>query len=97
MIYTIYKLIPKNDPSNYRGTTPTSCLGKLALFCILGQRLTYKHKEFGLTVNPLEIIKTICATPKVSDLYERKISQTFSPKIGLKQGDVLSTLLFNHK
>ena len=71
--------------------------GKLALFYILGQRLTYKLKEFGLTVNPLEIIKTICATPKVSDLYEWKISQTFSQKIGLKQGDVLSTLLFNHK
>ena len=27
-------------------------------------------------------------------MYERKISQSFSTKIGLKQGDVLSTLLF---
>ena len=31
----------------------------------------------------------------MSLLYEGKISQSFSTKIGLKQGDVLSTLLFN--
>ena len=35
------------------------------------------------------------ATPKVSPLYEEKISQSFSTKIGLKQGDVVSTLLFD--
>ena len=29
IIYTIYKLGPKNDPSNYRGITLTSCFGKL--------------------------------------------------------------------
>ena len=28
MIYTIYKSGPKYDPSNYRGITLTSCLGK---------------------------------------------------------------------
>ena len=35
------------------------------------------------------------ATTKVSLLYEGKISQAFSTKIGLKQGDFLSTLLKN--
>ena len=59
------------------------------------QRLIYKLKEFGLTSSILEIIKTMYATPKVSLLYEEKFSQSFSTKIGLKQGDVLSTLLFN--
>ena len=59
------------------------------------QRLIYKLKEFGLTGNILEIIKTMYATPKLSLLYEGKISQSFSTKIGLKQGDVLSTLLSN--
>ena len=53
-----------------------------------------KLTEFGLTGNILEIIKTIYETPKVSVLYEGKISQSFSTKIGLKQSDVLSTLLF---
>ena len=28
-IYLIYKSGPKTDPSNYRGITPTTCLGKL--------------------------------------------------------------------
>ena len=59
------------------------------------QRLIYKLKVFGLTGNILEIIKTMYATPKVSLLYEGKFSQSFSTKIKLKQGDVLSTLLFN--
>ena len=62
---------------------------------ICRQRLIYKLQEFGLTGNILEIIKTTCATPKVSVLYEGKISQSFSTKIELKQSDVLSTLLFN--
>ena len=35
------------------------------------------------------------ATPKVFLLYKGKIYQSFSTKIGLKQADVLSTLLFN--
>ena len=35
------------------------------------------------------------AIPKVSLLYEGKISQSFSTKIGLKQGNVLSTFPFN--
>ena len=34
------------------------------------------------------------AAPKVSLLYEGKICQSFSTKIGLKQGAVLSTILF---
>ena len=35
------------------------------------------------------------ATSKVSLLCESEISQSFSAKIGLRLGDVLSTLLFN--
>ena len=58
-------------------------------------RIIYKLKEFGVTGNILEITETMYATPKVSVLYEWKIGQSFSTKMGLKQGDVLSTLLFN--
>ena len=58
-------------------------------------RIIYKLKEFGVTGNILEITETMYATPKVSVLYEWKISQSFSTKMGLKQGDVLSALLFN--
>ena len=35
------------------------------------------------------------AIPKVTALHEGKIGQSFSTKIGLKQGDVLSTFLFS--
>ena len=68
---------------------------KKAYISICRQRLIYKLKEFGLTGNKLEIIKTTYATPNVSLLYEGKISQSFNTKIGLKQGDVLGTFLFN--
>ena len=144
MMHTIYKSGPKNDPSNYREITLTSCLEKffstllhvriengveekklvaqlrasfrknyrtpdhvMTLFTLIKKslkegkylyacfvdfrkaynsicrhRLIYELKEFGL--NKLEIIKTMYATPKVSLLYEGKISQSFSTKIGPK-------------
>ena len=59
------------------------------------QMLIYKLKVFVLTSNILEIIKTMYTTLKVSLLYKGRISHSFSAKTGLKQGDVLSTLLFN--
>ena len=68
---------------------------KKAYVSICRQRLIYKLNEFGLTGNILEIIKITYATPNISLLYEGKISQSFSTKIGLKQGDVLRTFLFN--
>ena len=43
----------------------------------------------------LDIIKSICKSPKVSLIHQDKISQTFLTTISLKQGDVLSTILFN--
>ena len=48
---------------------------------ICKQRLIYEVKEFGLTNNVLQIIKTKYASPKVFLLYEGKISQSFSTKI----------------
>ena len=53
---------------------------------ICRQGLIYKLKEFGLTGDILEIITT---------LYEGKFSQSFSTKMGLKQGDVLCNLLLS--
>ena len=43
----------------------------------------------------LDIIKSWCKWRKVSIIQQDKISQTFLTTIGLKQGDVLSTILFN--
>ena len=62
---------------------------------IFREGLIYSLKEFGLTGHILEIIKTMCATQRVFLLCEREISQSFATKIGFKQGDVLSALLFN--
>ena len=62
---------------------------------IFREGLIYRVKEFGLTGHKLEIIKTLCATQRVLLLCEREISQSFATKIGVKQGDVLSALLFN--
>ena len=43
----------------------------------------------------LDIIESLCKWRKVSIIQQDKISQTFLTTIGLKQGDVLSTILFN--
>ena len=43
----------------------------------------------------LDIIKSLCKWRKVSIIQQDKISQTFLTTIGLKQSDVLSTILFN--
>ena len=43
----------------------------------------------------LDIIKSLCKWRKVSIIQQDKISQTFLTTIGLKQSDVLSTILLN--
>ena len=40
------------------------------------------------------MIKSMYKLPKVSLIHQDKVSQTFLATIGLKQGDVLSTILF---
>ena len=49
----------------------------------------------GLIGKILDIIKSMYKSPNVSLIHQDKISQTFLTTIGLKQGDVLSTILFN--
>ena len=49
----------------------------------------------GLIRKILDIIKSMYKSPNVSLIHQDKISQTFLTTIGLKQGDVLSTILFN--
>ena len=48
----------------------------------------------GLIGEILDVIKSMCISPKVSLIHQNKISQIFLTTIGLKQGDVLSTILF---
>ena len=43
----------------------------------------------------LDVIKSMCKFPKVSLIHQNKISQIFPTTIGLKQGEVLSTILCN--
>ena len=59
--------------------------------------LLHRLKEIGLIGKILDIIiiKSMYKSPKVSLIHQDKISQTFLTNIGLKQGDVLSMILFN--
>ena len=43
----------------------------------------------------LDIVKSMYKLSEASLIHQDKISQTFLTTIGLKQGDVLSTILFN--
>ena len=57
--------------------------------------LLHRLKEIGLISKILDIIKLMYKSPKVSFIHQDKLSQTFLTTIGLKQGDVFSTILFN--
>ena len=93
-IFTLFSLIKKS-----------LCKGKYLYTCfvdfrktydsICRKRLLYRLEEIGLIGKILDIIKSMYKSPKVSLIHQDKISQTFFTTIGLKQGDVLSTILFN--
>ena len=62
---------------------------------ICRKRLLHRLEKIGLIGKILNMIKSIYKSPKVSLIHQDKVSQTFLATIGLKQGDVLSTILFN--
>ena len=59
------------------------------------KHLLYRLQEIGLIGKILDMIKSMYKSPNVSLIHHDKISQTFLATIGLKQGDVPSTILFN--
>ena len=62
---------------------------------ICRKRFLRRSEEIGLIGKILDIIKSIYKSPKVSIIHQGKVNQTFLTNIGLKQGDVLSTILFS--
>ena len=85
LITPIFKSGTKSDPSNYRGICISSCLGKL--FCsILNQRLL-KHIQS----------RDILHKSQIGFLANNRTSQTqsFQYTRGVRQGCILSPLLFN--
>ena len=57
--------------------------------------LVGKLSKIGLHGNFLEIIKSIYESTTNSIIYGDKLTKTFKSNIGVKQGDTLSTTLFN--
>ena len=94
-IMTLITLIPKKSPREEKYLYTCFVDFRKAYDLIFREGLIYRLKEFGPTGHILEIIKTMCATQRVFLLCEREIGQSFTTKIGVKQGDVLSALLFN--
>ena len=62
---------------------------------ICRKRLLKRLEEIGVIGKILDIIKSMYKSRKVSLIHQDKICQTFLTTIGLKQGDVLSKILFN--
>ena len=94
-IMTLITLIPKKSPREEKYLYTCFVDFRKAYDLIFREGLIYRLKEFGPTGHILEIIKTMCATQRVFLLCEREIGQSFTTKIGVKQGNVLSALLFN--
>ena len=57
--------------------------------------LKHKLEQLRIKVNFLDIITSICRSTKVSLSYDGFVSTPFSTSIGLKQGNILSTMFFN--
>jgi len=62
---------------------------------ICRKRLILKLKEIGLSGKILRTIEVMYSSPKLSLVSRGHLSEPFEATVGLKQGDVLSTLLFN--
>ena len=93
-IFTLFSLIKK---AISKGNYLYSCFVdfRKAYDSICRNRLLYRLKERGLIRKILDIIKSMYKSPKISLIYQVEISLTFIKTIDLKQGDVLSTILFN--
>ena len=57
--------------------------------------LKHKLQQLGIKGKFLDIITSIYNSTKVSSSYTNYVSTPFSTSIGLKQGDILSTMFFN--
>ena len=57
--------------------------------------LIKKIENIGINGNFLNIIKSMYSTTTNSIIYDNELSETFPSNKGIKQGDTLSTTLFN--
>ena len=57
--------------------------------------LKYKLEHIGIKGKFLDIIHSMYKAPKISLLYKNQITSPFYTTVGLKQGDILSTIFFN--
>ena len=93
-IFTLFSLIKKAiSKGNYLYTCFVDF--RKAYDSICRNRLLYRLKERGLIRKILDTIKSMYKSPKISLIHQDEISTTFLKTIDLKQGDVLSTILFN--
>ena len=54
-----------------------------------------KLEKIGINGKFLDIIYAMYKAPNISLLYKSKVTGPFYTTIGLKQGDILSTVFFN--
>ena len=57
--------------------------------------MKHKLQQLGIKGKFLDVITSIYSSTKVSLSYTNYVSTQFSTSIGLKQGDILSTMFFN--
>ena len=65
------------------------------LFLVRRDSLKRKLEQLGSKVNFLDVVTSIYSSTKVSLSCNSYVPTPFSTSIGLKQGDILSTMFFN--
>ena len=80
----------KKCAANYRGSTLTSCLGKL-FTSILQNRLNEYIEQHNI-LNPEQLTRTIKSCVKIE---QSTLTGLFSCNKGIRQGDGLSPVLFS--
>ena len=92
-IFTLFTLIKKYMKKGYLYTCFVDF--RKAYDTICRDSLLHKLRGVGVEGKMLKLLKSMYSTTEVSLIYQNYLTDSFPTTVGLKQGDLLSTIFFN--